>query len=272
MSGVAWVPAPRPARVYLVGAGPGAPDLLTVRATVRLAEADLVLCDALASPELRALAPEARWFCVGKRAGRASVAQETINRLMIREARRGRVVVRLKGGDPFVLGRGAEEALALAAADIPFEVVPGLTSAVAAPALAGVPVTHRGLASGFLVVSGHAEAAWAPALEALPTSGVTVVVLMGTGARREIAARLIARGWPASTPAAIVLGASTPEAWRWIGDLAAMAGPGAIDGVDATLDDGPPGAPGVLVIGQVVALATALDQPAELARASGRGA
>ena len=142
-----------------------------MRAQRRLGEADLVLFDALAPQDLRPLAPEARWFYVGKRAGRESMAQEAINRLMIREARRGNDVVRLKGGDPFVLGRGGEEALALAAAGIPFEVIPGVSSAVAGPALAGIPVTHRGLASGFIVVSGHAPAAYAPVLDALPRPG-----------------------------------------------------------------------------------------------------
>ena len=126
--------------VSLVGAGPGDPELLTLRAAARLREADLVLYDALAGREALALAPLARWFYVGKRARRRSIAQESIERLMIRAARRGERVVRLKCGDPFVLGRGGEEALALARAGVPYEVVPGVTSAVAAPALAGIPV------------------------------------------------------------------------------------------------------------------------------------
>ena len=138
--------------VSLVGAGPGDPELLTMKAARRLAEADLVLYDALVASEALDLAPAAQRFCVGKRARRPSVAQEAIHRLMIRGASRGKRVVRLKCGDPFVLGRGGEEALALAAAGIPFEVIPGLTTAVTAPALSGIPVTHRGLASGFAVV------------------------------------------------------------------------------------------------------------------------
>ena len=123
--------------VSLVGAGPGDPELLTLRAVARLREADLVLYDALAGREAQSLAPRARWFYVGKRARRRSIAQETIERLMIRAAQRGERVVRLKCGDPFVLGRGGEEALALARAGVPYEVVPGVTSAVAGPALAG---------------------------------------------------------------------------------------------------------------------------------------
>src|SRR3954465_4973691 len=146
--------------VSLVGAGPGEPDLLTVRAARRLAEADLVLYDALCAREARTLAPEARWFYVGKRAGRESISQEAINRLLVRAARRGFCVVRLKSGDPFVLGRGGEEALALVEAGIPSEGVPGVSSVLAGPGLAGIPLTHRGLAAGFLVVSGHGEAAY----------------------------------------------------------------------------------------------------------------
>ena len=125
--------------VSLVGAGPGDPELLTLKAARRLAEADLVLYDALVSPEILDLASGAQRFSVGKRAGRPSIAQETIHRLMIRGATRGKRVVRLKCGDPFVLGRGGEEALALAAAGIAFEIVPGLTTAVSAPALSGIP-------------------------------------------------------------------------------------------------------------------------------------
>jgi uroporphyrin-III C-methyltransferase/precorrin-2 dehydrogenase/sirohydrochlorin ferrochelatase len=245
--------------VSLVGAGPGDPELLTLRAVRRLADAELVLFDALVAPEALRLAPRAQRFCVGKRAGRRGVAQETIHRLMIRAARRGRRVVRLKCGDPFVLGRGGEEALALARAGVPFEVVPGLTTAVAAPALAGVPVTHRGLASGFLVVSGHAQASWLPALQALPPASVTVVVLMGLASRAAIAAALIARGWPAGTPAAILLAAGTASARRWIGRLDGLAG--------AALD---PESPGTIVVGAVVGVAAALasEPPLALRRSS----
>jgi uroporphyrin-III C-methyltransferase len=231
--------------VSLVGAGPGDPDLLTVRAARRLAEADLIFYDALTAAAARTLAPEARWFYVGKRAGRESIAQEAINRLLIRSARRGLCVVRLKAGDPFVLGRGGEEALALTEAGVPFEVIPGLSSAVAAPALAGIPLTHRGMASGFLVLSGHAESAYRPALEGLAPASATVVVLMGLAARQGVMSRLLERGWEASTPAAIVQGAATPEAARWVGRLDQLA--------EAALAG--PGAPGILIIGAVAALA-----------------
>ena len=170
--------------VSLVGAGPGDPDLLTRKAAERLAEADLVLYDALVDPATLALAPTAQRIFVGKRAGRPQVRQEFIHWLMVRAARAGKRVVRLKGGDPFVFGRGGEEALALAAAGIPFEVVPGVSSAIAAAALAGIPVTHRGMASGFVVVSGHAEDAYRPMLESLAPHSATVVVMMGLGTDR----------------------------------------------------------------------------------------
>jgi len=236
--------------VSLVGAGPGDPELLTLRAASRLRDAELVLYDALVSPETVALAEHAQRFCVGKRATRPSMSQDTIHRLMIRGARLGKRVVRLKGGDPFVFGRGGEEGLALAAAGIPFEVVPGVTSAVAAAALAGVPVTHRGLASGFLVVSGHAPVAWEPALDSLAPQALTLVVLMGLGSRGAIAARLLARGWAPDTPAAILQGASGPGASAWTGTLAAL-------GVVPLPAEG---LPGTLVVGAVVSLAAVLGR------------
>jgi uroporphyrin-III C-methyltransferase/precorrin-2 dehydrogenase/sirohydrochlorin ferrochelatase len=201
--------------VALVGAGPGDPELWTLRAVDRVKHADLVLYDALVDANaLRRLTP-AKCFSVGKRARRDSVPQETINRLMIREARKGKRVVRLKGGDPFVFGRGGEEALALAAAGIPFEVVPGVTTAVAAPALAGIPVTHRGIASGFLVLAGHTSESVDHALRSVKPNTISVVFLMAVGARAELAKQLIAHGWAAATPAAVVCDASTSAAWTW---------------------------------------------------------
>jgi uroporphyrin-III C-methyltransferase/precorrin-2 dehydrogenase/sirohydrochlorin ferrochelatase len=236
--------------VSLVGAGPGDPDLLTRKAARRLAEADLVLYDALVSPETLALATRAQRFYVGKRCKRHAMAQETIHRLMVRAARRGRRVVRLKGGDPFVFGRGAEEALALKAAGIPFEVVPGVSSAVAAPALAGIPVTHRGLSAAFTVVSGHDEAAWRPIVDALPPGRSTLVVLMGLANRSFIAAALSARGWAGRTPCAVLLGASTPDAYTWTGTLDGLA--------QAEIPPAAEGAPGTLVVGEVVSVGDAL--------------
>jgi uroporphyrin-III C-methyltransferase/precorrin-2 dehydrogenase/sirohydrochlorin ferrochelatase len=234
-------------RVSLVGAGPGDPELWTLRAVRLLEEADLVLYDALVDEQALRRVTRAPCFCVGKRARRESVRQETIHRLMIRAARRGKRVVRLKGGDPFVFGRGAEEALALSMAGIPFEVVPGVSSATAAPALAGIPVTHRGVASAFLVVSGHTTEALDDAVDAVQPNGVSLVVLMGIRGRAEVAARLISRGWRSDTPAAIVCGASTPDAWTWTGKLA-----------DIAAATPPEGVAGVLVFGEVVRMRDAL--------------
>lgn len=231
--------------VSLVGAGPGDPELLTLRALRRLRDADLVLNDALVQADLLELAPKAQRFYVGKRAGRHSIDQEGIHRLMIKAAKRGQKVVRLKCGDPFVLGRGGEEALALEDAGITYEVVPGISSALAAPALAGIPVTHRGIASAFAVVSGHAESSYAPILDGIAPGSLTLVVLMGVRTRGAIASHLVARGWAKTTPAAIVHGASHPGSFTWIGDLATIG--------EASFDTE---LPGILVIGEVVKLAS----------------
>ena len=241
--------ATRRGLVSLVGAGPGDPELLTVRAVQRLQAADLVLYDALVDRAALRHAPQARWAYVGKRKGRHSIAQETIERVLIRRARRGERVVRLKSGDPFVFGRGGEEALALAAAGVPFEIVPGVSAAVAGPALSGIPVTHRGLASAFLVVSGHAESAYAPVLSSLAPGSATVVVLMGLASRARVAALLLSRGWAATTPAAVILSAATPQSHTWRGTLSAL-------GAQALPDRE---APGLLVIGAAVSVAAQLE-------------
>lgn len=235
--------------VSLVGAGPGDLELLTLRAVDRLKRADLVLDDALVDDQLLSLAPQAKRFFVGKRAGRHSIEQADINRLLVRAAKAGRRVVRLKCGDPFVLGRGGEEALALEAAGIAYEVVPGVSSAIAAPALAGIPVTHRGVASAFAVISGHAESAFGPTLDGIAPDTLSLVVLMGIKTRGAIAARLIARGWSPETPAAIVFGASHDNGVRVLGTLAELE----TMAIDTEL-------PGILVIGRVVALADQLTR------------
>jgi uroporphyrin-III C-methyltransferase/precorrin-2 dehydrogenase/sirohydrochlorin ferrochelatase len=240
---------PNPGRVALVGAGPGDPSLWTVRAVQLLEDADLVLYDALVNVDALRRTTRAQCFCVGKRARRDSVPQGTINRLMIRAARQGKRVVRLKGGDPFVFGRGGEEVLSLAMAGIACEVVPGVTTAVAAPELAGIPVTHRGIASGFLVLAGHTTEAVDDALEAVRPNSLSIVMLMSIGARADLASRLIAHGWSAETPAAIVCAASTPDAWTWTGSLAKL-------GAAAP----PEGLAGVLVVGEVVRLREVISQ------------
>ena len=237
--------APRIGFVSLVGAGPGDPELLTRKAVNRLVEADLVVYDALVDTGALALAPRARRIFVGKRARRPAVRQEFINSLLVRAARAGLRVVRLKGGDPFVFGRGGEEAIALAAAGVRVEVVPGVSSAVAAAALAGIPVTHRGVASGFVVVSGHARQAYQPILSALPPNAVTVVVMMGLAEKAEISSLLIGCGWNAATPAAVILGASTATAAVQTGTLGELATGRAPAGGER---------PGTIVIGEVVRL------------------
>ncbi len=233
-------------RVSLVGAGPGDPELLTLKAVKRLEEADLVLYDALVDPETLRFAPHARRFFVGKRAGRPAIRQDAINRLMIREARRGHRIVRLKCGDPFVFGRGGEEALALAAAAIPCEVVPGISSAIAAPLLSGIPVTHRGLASAFVVVSGHAEAAYVPVLRTLAAGSATVVVLMGLANRHAIARTLLDAGWSNQTPAAVLIGVSHSGEDVWHGTL---------DGLQTQVVEDERHHAGIIVVGAVAALA-----------------
>ena len=205
--------------VSLVGAGPGDPDLWTVKAARRIADADIVYYDALADGASLARMTRARCFLVGKRAGEKGVCQETIHKLLIRTARRGKRVVRLKSGDPFVFGRGAEEALALASAGIPFEVIPGVSSAIAAPTLAGIPVTHRGISAGVLIVSGHHPDVMNAILEGVRPNRLTVVVLMGLARREQVVASLLAHGWPPTTPAAVVLGAGTTGQTAWTGPL-----------------------------------------------------
>ena len=237
-------------RVSLVGAGPGDPELLTLKAVKRLEDADLVLYDALLDPDTLHFAPRARPFFVGKRAGRPAIRQDAINRLMIREARRGHRIVRLKCGDPFVFGRGGEEALALAAAGIPCEIIPGISSALAAPLLAGIPVTHRGLASAFVVVSGHAESAYGPVLRSLAPGSATLVVLMGLANRAAIVEALRAAGWPPGTPAAVLIGVSRPGADEWHGTLAGLDADGRVGDGDL---------PGIIVVGAVAALAGVLS-------------
>src|SRR5690606_3561180 len=174
--------------VSLVGAGPGDPDLLTLRAVDRLRSADLVLHDGLVPAAVLALAGAAECVSVARRVGEKRLSQQDVCGLMVAAARIGQRVVRLKSGDPFVFGRAGAEVHALIEAGIPFEVVPGLSTAIAAPTLAGIPVTHGGVSSGLLVVSGHAPEAWAPLLGAIPPGAATVVVLMGKRTRGDIAA------------------------------------------------------------------------------------
>jgi uroporphyrin-III C-methyltransferase len=190
--------------VYLVGAGPGAPDLLTLRAARLLAEADVVVYDRLIDPAVLALCGEhVELIDVGKRPGHAN-AQDLINDLLISLGRSHDRVVRLKGGDPYVFGRGGEEFEALTLAGVACEVVPGVSSALAAPAVAGIPVTHRGLSHGVSVVTGHAREGAAVDFRRLANPDVTLVVLMGVQRRSSIVTELIEGGLDATTPVAVV--------------------------------------------------------------------
>ena len=195
--------------VYLVGAGPGGVDTLTVRGLRLLERADVVVHDRLVDQDVLALIPSgAGQIDVGKHRG-AAASQARINALLISLARRHDCVVRLKGGDPFVFGRGGEELLALRDAGVPVEIVPGVTSALAAPAAAGIPVTHRDLAHGVLIVTGHAGLDPEIDFADLCRRGVTLVVLMGAEQRERIARRLIGGGLPAHTPLAVIERACT---------------------------------------------------------------
>lgn len=240
--------------VVLLGAGPGDPDLLTVKAVKALRRATVVLLDDLAGEGvLRYIRRSTRVLRVGKRGGCASTPQAFIDRLMIGECRRGERVVRVKGGDPFVFGRGGEELDALREAGIPVEVISGITAGIAAPAAVGIPVTDRRHAPGVAFVTGHLrEGGVEPDWAALAASGLTLVIYMGVSRCDELSARLLAAGLPASTPAAAVQSGCTPamrSCLTTLGDLAADLRREAI------------GSPAILVVGDVVRVSALWAQP-----------
>ena len=230
--------------VYLVGAGPGDPDLLTLRAARLLAEADIVVHDRLVDPRvLDLISPWAEVIDVGKRPGGPADAQDRIHQVLVEAARRHATVVRLKGGDPFVFGRGGEEAEALRSEGVGVEVVPGITSAIAGPAAAGIPVTMRGHASGFTVITGHQDPTNAHSIdwEAAARLGTTLIVLMGASRADLIAERLLLGGLDADTPVAVVESATMPDQQ-------------VVRTVLADLPGTPVHAPAILVIGSVAGL------------------
>jgi uroporphyrinogen III methyltransferase / synthase len=259
----------RVGRVALVGAGPGDPGLLTVRGRALLRRADVVVYDRLLDARLLDEAPQAMRIFAGKSRGHHALSQERINALLIAHARRGRRVVRLKGGDPFVFGRGGEEAEALADAGIRYEIVPGVSSAVAVPAYAGIPLTHRRLSSSFAVVTGHedpdkpvAAVDWAR----LATAVDTLVVLMGVKSLPHIARELIVHGRRADTPVALIRHGTMTDQVLVVASLGEIA-----EREEITLEP-----PVVAIIGEVVALHARLAwrrarharTPATLARAA----
>jgi len=243
----------------LVGAGPGAPDLLTLRAVKAIQRADVVMFDALIDPTILDLArADARRIDVGKRCGRHAMNQAAINRLIVSLARSGAHVVRLKGGDPFVFGRGGEELDSLRAAGVPVEVVPGVTAACAAAASLQIPLTHRDVARLLHFVTGHGADGRVPAHDwrALAASGGTIAAYMANRTFRGVAASLIEAGLPGSTPAVAVENASRPNETHLYGTLATLP-----DLLEANRPDGPT----MVLIGSVVALSRAIQEGARLA-------
>jgi uroporphyrin-III C-methyltransferase len=215
-----------PGRVYLVGAGPGDPDLLTVKALRLIGEAEVVVYDRLVSDEiLRLVNPTAIMIAVGKESRRHPVPQSEINQILVREALSGRMTVRLKGGDPFVFGRGSEEAQALREAGLGCEVVPGITAAQGCSAGAGVPLTHRGLATGVRFITGHCKDDQPLELDwrGLADPATTLVVYMGAASITEIVGRLTAEGLPAATPVLVINNGTTPRERRLTSDLGHVA-------------------------------------------------
>ncbi len=237
-----------PGIVYLVGAGPGDPGLMTTRSLDLIVAADVIVHDRLIPHDALALArPDAELIYVGKEPGTATVPQEGIAELLIDRARQGKIVVRLKGGDPFVFGRGGEESEALAAAEIPFEVVPGITAGIAAPAYAGIPVTHRDDASAVAFVTGHEDPEKddsALDFEALAKFPGTLVFYMGVKTLSRIAERLIEEGRDPAEPAAVVERGTLPGQ-RTVSST--------LEGIAATADEAGIRPPSVTVVGPVVA-------------------
>jgi uroporphyrinogen III methyltransferase / synthase len=236
-------------KVYLVGAGPGAPGLITVKGLECIRKAEVIIYDRLVDDSLLGEAtPGSEKIYVGKGRGCHAMEQKEINLLLISKAREGKIVVRLKGGDPFVLGRGGEEAEVLAANNIPFEVVPGVSSAHAVPAYAGIPVTHRRLASSFTVITGHEDPekdessiAW----DRISTAGDTLVFLMGMGNLEQIVTQLIQNGRLPSTPVAVISQGASPAQRTIVGTLEDIGSRAQKEGFEP---------PAVIVIGEVVKL------------------
>lgn len=244
----------------LVGAGPGDPDLLTLRAVKAIQRADAILFDALIDPAILDLArPDARRIDVGKRCGRHAMNQAAINRLIVSLAQSGAHVVRLKGGDPFVFGRGGEELDSLRAAGVPVEVVPGVTAACAAAASLQIPLTHRDVARSLHFVTGHGSDGEVPAHDwrALAASGGTIAAYMASKTMRSVAVSLIEAGLAGSTPAVAVENASRPNETHIQGTLATLP-----DLLEANRPDGPT----LVLIGSVVALSRVVQD--ELRRAA----
>ncbi|SET24358.1 uroporphyrinogen III methyltransferase / synthase [Natronincola peptidivorans] len=240
--------------VYLVGAGPGQEDLITVKGLKCIEKAEVILYDRLANESLlKHKRPEAEVIDVGKAPDHHAYTQEEINQLLVTKAKEGKIVTRLKGGDPFVFGRGGEEALTLYEADIPFEIVPGITSAIAVPAYGGIPVTHRGISTSFHVITGHEDPTKAEAsvnYEALAKLEGTLIFLMGVSHLKEITEKLMAYGKDKNTPAALIHRGTTARQKTVTGTLGTI-----VDIVDANKIK----PPSIIIIGEVVKLRQSLN-------------
>jgi len=235
-------------KVSLIGAGPGDPELLTLKALRAIQTADVVVHDRLVSPEIMALVPATvRRISVGKAARCHTVPQDQINDLLVTLARQGLRVARLKGGDPLIFGRGSEEAEVLCDAGVPYDYVPGITAAQGAAASTGVPLTHRGLATGVRYVTGHraADAVLDLDWDSLASEDTTLVVYMGAANMADIARELMARGLPGDLPALAVASATTPRERRLVGVLS---------GIAADVDAAGFAAPVLFILGHVVSL------------------
>ena len=251
-------------RVILVGAGPGDPQLLTLKAVRALRAADVILHDDLVTDGVLDFAnPSTRVVAVGKRGGRPSTPQRFIEQMMIREARAGALVVRLKGGDPFIFGRGGEEATALRAAGIDVEVVNGITSGLAAATAIGVPLTHRAYNGGVAFVTGHgADGAAAPTdWHALAKSGLTLVIYMGVAHAASVRAHLLDAGMSPAKPVAVVSHATRPEQRAIVSTVATFVESAETAGITS---------PAIIVVGDVAAHATTSTAPAPLRRSPPR--
>ena len=251
--------SPISGKVWLVGAGPGDPELLTLKAVRALGQADVVITDDLVNPEILAHAPNARVVRAGKRGGCKSTPQAFIEKLMVRCAKRGLTVVRLKGGDPFVFGRGGEEMLTLAAEGIEVEVVSGITAGIGAPAALGIPVTHRDMARGVTFLTGHTRDGAEPDWAALVKSRTTLVIYMGVANLRRIVKALGEAGMPPSMPAAAIQDGTSSRQKQVVSTLATIESDVAGAGIAS---------PAILVFGAVVSLARAATVAGSLQEAA----
>lgn len=234
-------------KVYLIGAGPGDPDLMTLKAVKALQAADVILLDDLVNREILQHAPHARVIEVGKRGGCKSTPQHFINRMMVALAEQGQTVVRLKGGDPFLFGRGGEEMLELRHAGIPVDVIPGITSGIAVPATIGIPVTHRAYTHGVSFVTGHLQdGEHSQNWKALAESGTTLVIYMGMKHLHRIVSELLSAGMSPTTPVAAIQNGSLPEQQHVIS---------ALEHLPMAVQQAGLASPAIIVVGEVVHLA-----------------